>query len=305
VPQCINLYEVMAFTPSGQLLTAAVVGATANTTSTYGSNYVTYINDMFADPYGSSEGESNFYNSGCGSNDKMDIVFPNSGAAPVSTVYVVNRMDGSCSPLLCNTRITTGLGNLTLYLPNGTRFQQPLTSGSVTTLSYPGWPSVAPIFPNLTSDFQTDPDNLELLVRYVRVVAAPGYALAFRELMVFDDTWTNVALLKPATASAQQDATTNAAMGNDGVLTMDAGVTGNQVQSAGLGSGGWWQVDLGGVYDISGIIFWNRYNTKSSTTGATVLFMNAYGATDGHPGYDSVVTEPDVSGCWKRVPLGR
>jgi hypothetical protein len=130
-------------------------------------------------------------------------------------------------------------------------------------------------------------------VRYVRLINAPANYLMFREVMVFDSTWTNVALGKPATASAQVtgDPTAYAAaMGNNGVIDFDNGVSGDMVYCSNYLNAGdaWWQVDLGGVYNVSMLLLWNRYfpstvpSMASRMQNATVTLLNAYGAAVGN-----------------------
>ena len=101
---------------------------------------------------------------------------------------------------------------------------------------------------------------------------------------MFDITQTNVALLKPVTSSLSSGIYTDAtgaqytpSMGNDHNIDMD-NATGNMANFPCDGSG-WWQVDLGGVYNLSSIIFWNNYPFNLvSGTGNALLGANAIGA---------------------------
>lgn len=64
--------------------------------------------------------------------------------------------------------------------------------------------------------------------------------------MIFDDSWTNVALNKPVTSSAQAPIG-SAAAGNDGMVDIPVDqVSGNQVRSS-TTTDHFWTVDLGAV----------------------------------------------------------
>ena len=80
-------------------------------------------------------------------------------------------------------------------------------------------------------------------------------------IFVFDASYTNVALQKPATSSTLQSSFT-AAMGVDGIIDYDnyVGTTpvGNLVSSSACDGSAWWQVDLGGIYNISAIMVFNN-----------------------------------------------
>ena len=69
--------------------------------------------------------------------------------------------------------------------------------------------------------------------------------------MAFDNTWTNVAFIKPTTCTQQYtSANVNffCSMGNDGIIDFDAG-NGNLVASLN-GNLEWWAVDLGAMYNV-------------------------------------------------------
>ena len=55
-------------------------------------------------------------------------------------------------------------------------------------------------------------------------------------------------------------------MGVDGVIDMES-PAGNMVNTPCDGTG-WWQVDLGGVYNLSTVVFFNRYPSLASTPAA-------------------------------------
>ena len=89
-----------------------------------------------------------------------------------------------------------------LIAPNGTAVAtQFITSNaSVSTYRFNDAQTAA-IYPDLASAFQLSAVNLVSLPRYVRITAAPGNCLSFRELFVFDVSITNVALYKPTSSS--------------------------------------------------------------------------------------------------------
>ena len=122
---------------------------------------------------------------------------------------------------------------------------RPITyNGSVSTFNY--LPLAPAPTPNPSSAPQLSAANRLSGVRYIRVNASAGNCLTFRELYVFDTTYTNVALLKTATASAQ-NGTFTAAMGVNGVIDMDNATSGDMTASTKCDGSAWWMVDLGAV----------------------------------------------------------
>ena len=101
-------------------------------------------------------------------------------------------------------------------------------------------------------------------------------------MFVFDTTWTNVAYNKTASGSAQYASDANLyymPMGCNGVIDMDIGA-GDMINSAQAGA--WWSVDLGAMYNVTRIMFFNRaggFNTRS--VGATVSYLNGFGSLVG------------------------
>ena len=116
---------------------------------------------------------------------------------PISTVYYINRLD-SC----CVNRVNTSQTVITLLATNlSVVATAPIKTGAtVSTFTFNDY-QTAPVNPNLASAFQTSSANLLALPRYIRITSAPGKCLTFREVFVFDNTYTNVALLKTATMS--------------------------------------------------------------------------------------------------------
>ena len=102
----------------------------------------------------------------------------------VSTAYFVNRMDGNLN------RIVTGNGAVSLYnLANVVTATLPITSSkTVSTLTF-NTPTVQPT-PDPASAIQSSAALKSTTPRYVRLTAATGQCLAFREIMVFDSTYT-------------------------------------------------------------------------------------------------------------------
>ena len=110
----LNFVELLAFSPTGKLLTATATGATVYASSVFGTQVAAYGADLCADPY---DGPACVIYSSVGTTstgDYWEVTFPGGVASAVATVYFVNRMDGGF-----NTRITSGAGKLALFSPNG------------------------------------------------------------------------------------------------------------------------------------------------------------------------------------------
>ena len=75
---------------------------------------------------------------------------------------------------------------------------------------------------------------------------------------MFDTTYTNVALMKSTTSSLQNSKTTSA-MAVNGIIDFDNVTSGDMTFDALCNGQGWWQVDLGGIYNLTTIMLWNRY----------------------------------------------
>ena len=215
-----------------------------------------------------------------------DVVFPGdiwevtfgggiaAAKSTIATVYYVNRMDAGYA-----TSITLGGGVfVSLFAPNGAAQIKTLSSSAtVSTLSFAA--SSAPVAVDPTSAVQTV--NAQLKARYVTVSAVPGgiQCLTFNELFVVDDTFTNVALNKSTTCVAPAINTT-CGNGNDGVINMDATTTSSLVYSGNCDGTDSWTVDLGGVFNITSLIMWNRHSSTDASAGAalagaTASFYNA------------------------------
>lgn len=237
----LGLYEVLAFGVGGKLLTATAAGAAASSSSSTAGRPAANGADLCVNPYFSvcpmAETES-------GADVFYQAVFPGDvyGAEPVATVYVVNN---PVSPIL----FTSGQGAVELVRPNGTLVASgALTSAIVNTLNFAA--SAAPVAPP-AGGWQLTEDALFGAARYVRVTGSGTTALHFRELMVLDDTLTNVALGKAATSSAQRvadgETAYTAGMAVNGVIDWENQVSGDMTYSA-TAAGAWWEVDLGGAY---------------------------------------------------------
>jgi len=304
-----NFMEIFAFSNTGQNVAASILGASASMSSVYSATayQAFYGNDLNADPfvYGGT-GSNQFPNSGnpaTGSNWTVQFA-PQPGYAagypvPISTVYFVNRLD------CCNTRAVAAGGWIALVSPNGTQYAKQyfadkadwgaLASGTVATFRFNDL-QTQPVYPNPSSPFQQSLSNQNNLVRYVKITSAVQTCLYFRELFVLDVTMTNVALFKPTTSSLSSytdpasGVTSLPSFGNDGIIDMDNATAGNMANYPCDGSG-WWQVDLGGVYNLSKLVFWNRFPWTSPTTvgqqmganaaGAQVSYFNAFGVPVG------------------------
>ena len=110
-------------------------------------------------------------------------------------------------------------------------------------------------------------------------------------LQVLDTTFTNVAMLKPTT-STTQNGTYLSSMGNNGVIDMDNLAAGDMTYSLACDGTAWWMVDLGGIFNISTVMLFNRFPYTSTTTigsgigarmaGATLLLLNWNGDAVGN-----------------------
>ena len=289
---CLNFIEVFVFTSTGQNVAASAIGGVATLSTTYGSNYAYYGNDMYADPP-TAVSNNWFVNGGCASGgDVWRLSFPPATGypsglpVPISSVVFVNRQDSTGNAV----RITAGLGYLQLVDPNGTMTaQRTFTSAQTVSVFTFNDAQTAAIYPSNTA-FQSAELNKRKFVRYVTITSVPLQCLYFRELYVFDTTYTNVALFKPVTGSAPwfvdpaTGSNSTLSMGNDGVIDMD-NAAGNMANFPCDGSG-WWRVDLGGVYNLSSLVFFNRYpgvygvggsGFGLTALGAQVTYSNYYG----------------------------
>ena len=275
---------MMVFTPSGQLLSATAEGAQsviANPDPAYTLGAAT---DMCADPWlcPIAGGLS-------GAPDSLTITFPATAAfpngmpVPVATVYVINNYIGGQQLDLLN-----DAASISLYAPNGAVYTQPLTS-SATVEKYDFSASAAPVFPAANDPWQLAAASSPVSTgaRYV-LISGGSQPLHFRELFVFDTNFVNVALMKPTSSSGQLtgDPTAYASsMAVNGVIDFDNSASGDMTCSN-SSAGAWWQVDLGGAYNVSSIMLFNRYLPSGSTQNNrlatyTVSFLNAGGVTVG------------------------
>jgi len=168
-------------------------------------------------------------------------------------VYYVNNVAGGATQL----DIVNGAGAVQLFAANGSIVSRAIaTSSTVTTLSFAPW--AAPQYPAADDAWQASPASL-FATRYVRIVGSGTAPLTFREIFVFDSTYTNVALNKAATSSGQLtgDVTAySASMGCNGIIDMDNAASGDMSYSN-SSVGAFWQVDLGAAYNVSTVVVWN------------------------------------------------
>lgn len=197
----LNFVELFVFSNVGQDLAAGSLGAIASfsTGIAYSVGGATqtasYGNDLLTDPYlamaanppagaiaGTVSGPASWA-----------LQFAGARPAPVSSVVLINRVDGGT-----NARMNaTSPGTLTLVAADGAV----VASRAVSSLSVSVWNFLdtaqrGPLYPAVNDSFQASAANQFKYARYVRVAAAPGQCLAFRELYALDDTFTNVALYK-------------------------------------------------------------------------------------------------------------
>ena len=284
---CLAFSELFLFSPTLALVSASAAGGVATSLSTAAAATALhgpqFGNDMLVDL---SATETGLVQSACTpGGDWWDVTF---APTPISFAYFVNR--GNANTTGASAAITAASGTLSLYNSAGALlstqflFASTVTTVAVTALGTGGIASsgftapVGPYTPPASDPWQQSMPAQLLGVRYVNVsTAATNQFLNFRELMVFDTTWTNVAYGKPATASAQWAGDANpyfAAYGNNGVIDFDI-ANGDMVNSA--TGGGWWYVDLGAVYNVTRIVFFNRAGFTSRSVGATVTYYDGLG----------------------------
>jgi hypothetical protein len=276
--------ELIIVSTTGRIVSSYLTGATMSLTHQYTGQYAFYGGDLCADPYDDGGNQCGIAGTSTEpTGDSYTVVFPGGiyGATEVASAYYVNRMGGTAG------RITAGQGSIALISPTNmaTGYVSITSAGTVSEFSFST--SLAPVYPSAGDPVQASTYYRSTWVRYVRVAAAPGQCLGFKELFVLDDTLTNVALLKAVNASAQTTGAA-AANGNDGVIQYDDATTSYLTQDAACDGSGWWQVDLGGVYNVSTLLLWNRYfpatvpTVASRMQNATVTLLNDYGAAVGN-----------------------
>ena len=261
-----------------------------------------YGNDLFTDPWlaASQNSPVGAFAGSVGGPAVWTLQFP---PVPISSVVFINRCDGGF-----NARInTTTPGIMNLVDANSTILStRTISSMSVSVWNFPNMAQQGPIFPNSSlapasvQALQTSQVYLNTLVRYINITSAPGKCLYFREIYVLDATLTNVALYKPTMMGGEGSQlnfytdplagfVSYPSYGTDGIIDQD-GPQGNMVNLPCDGTG-WWTVDLGGVYNVVKVIYFNRYPLTAPTTvgqalgaqanGATLTYLNAYGVSVG------------------------
>ena len=293
--QCLNLIELMVFDINNRDVSASAAGAVLSATSTYQvnvNNAPMYGGDLQCDP-ATQVLSQQFYNAACNTtSDYYQATFPAAPGYPgglpvlISNVYFINRIDSTFA-----TRIVNSHGQLQLFSPNGSMVAQRNFTSSATVSSFTFNTPLNASTPSLSDPIQSNPVAQSSYARYIRVNAAPNKCLAFREIFVMDKTYMNVALNKPTTSSAQFG-TSTAAMGVNGVIDFDNAAAGDMTNSSACDGSAFWQVDLGGIYNLSTIIVFNRFHLTSPTTtgqalgarlsGAQMLILNAFGAAIGN-----------------------
>ena len=255
--------QLLVFDTNNRLVSASQTGAQAFQTTTYcGSattcNNATFGNDMAADMY-SNVAAQTFVNTGCNSSnsDFWQVTFASGPAYPggfpaeISNIYFVNRLGGY------QFRITIpSAAQIQLYSTTGDMVGVANITSSSTVSMFSFNPPVAAPLPDLASAFQTSATARLLTTRFVHIDAAAGKCLTFREIFVFDLTYTNVALLKTTRSSTLSTGSTSQ-MGVDGVIDYDNVSPGNLLSSSACDGSAWWEVDLGALYEIAAIMIWN------------------------------------------------
>ena len=288
----LRFFELFVFSPTMQLLSASVNGGVASASSVYQSIGFLYGpqfgNDMQIDLSVNETGMVSC--AGAPTGDWWQVTWP--VGTPVALIYFVNRYTET-GPLN-NLAITNGTGTVTVYSQSGTQLASAaLLSNTVTTIASGALGSagvaamgmstpIGPGYPNPADPWQSSFAGQNLGVRYLNITNAPGQFLHFRELFVFDTTWTNVALNKPVTSTPMYvgDPTTYLnTMGNNGIIDYDP-LSGDMIHTI-SSSNVWWCVDLGGVYNVTRVVLFNRNTQLLRMQGATLTYLNGFGLTVG------------------------
>ena len=162
-------------------MSATAAGAsTSLSTPALGGGYgAPFGGDLVADPF--STYSSPVTASCTGTADNYDVTFPATDAfpggypIPISMVYFVNVVGSGRA-----SQIVSSKGAVQLFAPNGSQVASGLlTAATVTSLSF-GAASVVPT-PNPTSPVQLSAAAQTSYPRFVKLLAAPGSCLFFRE----------------------------------------------------------------------------------------------------------------------------
>ena len=292
----VPVMQLFVFSNTGRNLASSPGALTEFSGSpTYQTQFPWWGNDLNTDPWLAAAANPQQIAGTVGGPASWILNFPPGPGYPlgfptmVSSVVFINRCDGGS-----NTRMTGGA----LYLM-GANFsvlsKVPMTSASVAVWNYPNMAQIGPIYPNSSlapssvATLQVPSVNQLTYVRFVTITSAPNKCLSFRELFAFDNTMTNVALYKPTSQSAASGPlsqytdvtlgfTSFSSYGVDGIIDQDNMAGGNMVNLPCDGSGSW-SVDLGGVYNLTRIILFNRFPLTGSTTVGQLLGANLTGAT--------------------------
>ena len=178
----------------------------------------------------------------------------------MSKVIIINRMDGGSGD-----RART----------NGWRLQA-RNGATVTESVLCGWyrgvveanfaaPFLAPALPAASDPTQVL--NRQNWVRYVRITTTAANSLHYREFMVYDATWTNVARLKRCYSNRGVfSGMGSCAVTNDGIVHSGGQTFEGQDNAAGglyhadvATTGSWVEYDLGGLYQVTKVVLFNRF----------------------------------------------
>lgn len=281
-----NVVEVMAWSPSGRLLTSVGSGAVA--TAVNGVNDPSLGIDLCADGYMQSPGNGcAYWEAQANTPAEWLVTFP--APSDIATIWVSNRNPGPWSSRFAGARALLQVINQDGTIAAAWNITS--TSG-VSTFNMPGVSPQWPLGVDTSVDFQTSEANRLSLVRYVQVNANAGVPMMFRELAVLDDTWTNVAAGKPITGPFQSvadigvGAVYTLAMANNLVLGDIDATTGDM--TFGQNNGGQLTIDLGMLYNVRGLLYVARAGTGCNTgwcpnrfATSTVNLLNWYGSTVG------------------------
>ena len=212
---CLNFYEIMVMSTTGQNMALKATSGTPLNSGTYSNNVAAYANDLQMDVFNPN---GKFVNTDCSTTNQWTEIYWGT-PTPIAEVLFFNRMDGNSG------RITAGNGTLwfmsscPLNLANNFMCTNPVffqkgpysdtPGGAYSPQKFPVSAATSTITMFNYSQWDTLPRNSSLssystssaLPRYIRIYAAPGAALFVKELQVWDENGYNVALFAPATAS--------------------------------------------------------------------------------------------------------
>lgn len=262
----IALAELMAFDINGVLLTAsesasgrpAFAAPVANASSSMPGFGPELGNDLNAETYYTTAWfQSAPVNASSAPVQWYQIMFPR--PAQVARVYVHQKKGTTLT--FVNAMVAAGATVELLSLSGGVMASRSVAStGHIVTAVFADYaPALAQATPDARSPATASPEEAAQMVRYV-YVSCVASLLSIRELMVLDYNNNNVALRKAATARSGFGAANGPELAVDGVISDDITEVSTYVSGScgSTPSGTWWELDLGGLFWVRSLIFYQR-----------------------------------------------